>query len=47
VADPGWMTAENRADDIVLSGALLAEVGVPLPVLNPGSGMLLQLTAVR
>jgi len=41
VANPGWMTAET---DLLCTGAVLAE-GLPLPVLNPGQGMLLHLTA--
>ena len=43
VADPDWISRNHNA---VYSGRLLGEIGLPLPVLNPGFGMLLQLTAV-
>jgi len=41
IADPAWLAA----DDTSFTGAVLAE-GLPLPVLNPGQALLLELTAV-
>lgn len=41
VDDPRWMTVGNQP--IHLTGAVLAE-GLPLPLLNPGQGMLFHLT---
>jgi alpha-galactosidase len=46
VADPAWMPANAADSRIEFSGRLLGEIGVPLPVLNPGHGLLLQFTAV-
>jgi len=44
ITDPAWL----RADDApVLTGRALALAGLPLPLLNPGSALLLELTAVR
>lgn len=42
VADPAWLA---DADGAEFTGAVLAE-GIPLPVLNPGQALLLELTAV-
>lgn len=41
VAPPAWL-----ADPPIFSGALLGRVGIPLPFLDPGSGMLVELVAV-
>ncbi len=41
VADPAWM-----AGTPVLSGRALAVAGLPLPLLNPGNGLLLEVTRV-
>ncbi len=41
IADPAWLADA----DAVFTGAVLAE-GLPLPVLNPGQALLLELTAV-
>lgn len=43
VADPAWFTA---SEPLVASGRFLAEVGVPLPLLAPGAGMLLEFRRV-
>ncbi|MEN3615241.1 alpha-galactosidase [Plantactinospora sp. ZYX-F-223] len=45
VADPGWFSRAERG--IVLSGRVLTREGVPLPLLNPGQAMLLELIAAR
>jgi alpha-galactosidase len=41
VSGPGWMAGPFEA-----SGALLSRVGVPLPLLDPAAGLLLEVTAV-
>jgi alpha-galactosidase len=46
VADPAWMRTDADDSRAEFSGRLLAEIGIPLPVLNPGNGMLLQFSAV-
>ena len=46
VSDPDWFSSTSAALGSPLSGKLLADVGVPLPVLNPAHGLLLHLTAV-
>lgn len=40
VAKPSWMPEPGEA--VVLSGHLLTEVGVPLPILNPANAMLIE-----
>jgi alpha-galactosidase len=42
VADPGWIDAGIEA-----TGAFLETVGVPLPLLAPGSALLLEAVRVR
>lgn len=42
VADPSWMTA---AKPLRVSGRLLGDVGLPLPLLNPGAALLIELRA--
>jgi alpha-galactosidase len=41
--EPGWW-ARALAGELTLSGALLGEVGLPMPVLAPAQGFLLELT---
>jgi alpha-galactosidase len=43
VAVPGWF-AQALDGDLRLSGALLGQVGLPMPVLAPAQGFLLHLT---
>jgi alpha-galactosidase len=43
VRAPGWWEGAS-GEGIRLSGALLAEVGLPMPVLAPAQGFLLHLT---
>ncbi|MGC4865241.1 alpha-galactosidase [Micromonospora sp. DT53] len=43
VADPAWLSGAEQG--VVLSGRVLTRDGVPLPLLNPGQAMLLELTA--
>lgn len=40
VADPPWLAA---SEPLVASGRLLAEVGIPLPLLGPGAALILEL----
>ncbi len=42
VADPSWMTA---AQPLRASGRMLRDVGLPLPLLNPGAALLLEFRA--
>jgi len=39
VADPAWMASP---ESFTASGSFLAEVGLPLPILNPGAAMLFE-----
>jgi alpha-galactosidase len=43
VRDPEWMA---RLEGRAFSSAMLDQIGVPLPLLNPGYGMLLEFTAI-
>ncbi len=43
VADPAWITA---AEPLRISGSLLRDVGLPLPLLNPGAALLIEFSAV-
>ncbi len=47
VADPAWLQAVRAGEPLVVSGAVLAREGLPLPMLDPGAGMLLELRAVE
>jgi alpha-galactosidase len=42
IADPAWLSGPVRP----FSGALLSVAGLPLPVLNPGQAVLLEVTSV-
>ena len=41
VADPAWLDSE-----LIVPGSVLLDAGLPLPVLNPGQALLLELEAV-
>jgi len=45
IAGPAWFDAA-RERPLVVSGIVLSTVGVPMPTLNPGQALLLELTAV-
>ncbi|WP_061963239.1 alpha-galactosidase [Demequina aurantiaca] len=42
VSDPPWMTADQP---LKVTGRFLAEVGIPLPLLNPGTALVLEFRA--
>ncbi|WP_062210291.1 alpha-galactosidase [Demequina oxidasica] len=42
VADPQWMTIDRP---MTVTGGFLAEVGIPLPLLNPGAAIILEIRA--
>lgn len=47
VADPEWFAQALAGESFVASGAMLTREGVPLPLLDPGAGLLLELRAVE
>ncbi|WP_166869288.1 alpha-galactosidase [Salinibacterium sp. ZJ70] len=45
ITDPAWFLAARAGEPFVVSGSLLTREGLPLPLLDPGAGLLLELRA--